>query len=211
MPNLKLYMTPGSCSTGIHILLEELELIFEAHIVNLPAGDQYKPDYLAVNPKSTIPTLVKPDGSAITEFCAIAYWLARSHPKIKLMPGDIDGDTLVIETMNYIVSTIHMQGFTRIFTTDNYAFNEADAERVKAQGEAIVKKGYAIINRQLAGRIYIADEFSIADAALFYCEFWAARIGIDLPEHCQAHYQRMLQRPAVRQVMMEEGYAALYQ
>jgi glutathione S-transferase len=211
MSNLKLYMTPGSCSTGIHILLEELGLIFEAYIVNLPAGDQYKPEYLAINPKSTIPTLVKPDGGAITEFGAIAYWLARSYPKTKLMPGDVDGDTLVLETMNYIVGTLHMQGFTRIFTTDHYAFNASDAERVKAQGRIIVKKGYAVINRQLAGKAYIADEFSIADAALFYCEFWAARIGIELPEHCQAHYTRMLKRPAVKQVMMEEGYTALYQ
>jgi glutathione S-transferase len=210
MANLKLYMTPGSCSTGIHILLEELELVFEAYIVNLPAGDQYKPDYLAINPKSTIPTLVKPDGHAITEFCAIAYWLARSYPKAKLLPGDVDGDTLVLEAMNYIVSTIHMQGFTRIFTTDHYAFNETDAERVKAQGKIIVKKGYAVINHSLAGKAYIANEFSIADAALFYCEFWSARIGIELPEHCQAHYQRMLKRPAVKQVMMEEGYTALY-
>jgi len=211
MANMKFYMTPGSCSTGIHILLEELELIFEAYIVNLPAGDQYQPDYLAINPKSTIPTLVKPDGTAITEFCAIAYWLARTYPKAKLMPGDVDGDTRVLETLNYIVSTLHMQGFTRIFTTDHYAFNEADAERVKAQGEIMVKKGLALINQQLAGQAYVAGEFSIADAALFYCEFWAARIGIKLPEHCQAHYQGMLKRRAVIQVLKEEGYSSLFQ
>jgi glutathione S-transferase len=211
MPNMKFYMTPGSCSTGIHILLEELELIFEAYIVNLPAGDQFKPDYVAINPKSTIPTLIKPDGTAITEFCAIAYWLARSYPRARLMPGDVDGDTGVLETMSYVVSTLHMQGFTRIFTTDHYAFNESDRERVKAQGETIVKKGFTVINKQLAGQTYIAGEFSIADAALFYCEFWAARIGITLPEHCLTHYRRMLKRPAVRQVLMEEGYSSLYQ
>ncbi|MGR9044260.1 MAG: glutathione S-transferase family protein [Gammaproteobacteria bacterium] len=210
MPNIQLYMTPGSCSTGIHILLEELDLIFEVTIVNLPAGDQFKPDYVAINPKSTIPTLVKPDGTAITEFSAIAYWLARSYPKAKLMPGDVDGDTSVLEAMNYIVSTIHMQGFTRIFTTDHYAFTEADRERVKAQGEALVKKGFALVNKQLAGKTYLAGEFSIADAALFYCEFWATRIGIGLPENCQAHYRSMLQRPAVRQVLMEEGYSSVF-
>ncbi len=37
---MKLYLTPGSCSTGIHILMEELDLVFEEHIVNLMAGDQ---------------------------------------------------------------------------------------------------------------------------------------------------------------------------
>jgi len=211
MANMKLYMTPGSCSTGIHILLEELELVFEAHIVNLPAGDQFKPDYLAINPKSTIPVLLREDGTAITEFSAIAYWLARSYPKAKLMPGDVNGGTLVLESMNYIVSNIHMQGFTRIFTSDNYSFRDADIERIKAQGETIVRKGLAITNKQLSEKQYIAGDFSIADAALFYCEFWAARIGINLPEHCQAHYQRMLARPSVRQVMMEEGFSSLYQ
>ena len=55
---LKFYMTPGSCSTGIHILLEELDLPFEVTIVNMPAGDHRRPEYLALNPKGTIPTLV---------------------------------------------------------------------------------------------------------------------------------------------------------
>src|SRR6187397_1159941 len=81
MATLKLYMTPGSCSTGIHIILEELDEIFEAYVVNLPAGDHFKADYVAINPKSTIPTLVRGDGTALTEVPAIAYWLARTHPR----------------------------------------------------------------------------------------------------------------------------------
>ena len=65
---MRLYMTPGSCSTGIHILLEEIDNPFEAAIVNLPAGDQFKPDYVAMNPKSTIPTLLRDDGTARRSF-----------------------------------------------------------------------------------------------------------------------------------------------
>lgn len=204
---MKFYMTPGSCSTGIHILLEELELLFEVYIVNLPAGDQYKPDYVAINPKSTIPVLVRDDGKALTEFQAIAYWLARSHPKARLLPGDPDIDALVMETMDYVVGTLHMQGFTRIFTTENYIFNPEDGVRVKTQGEVIVKKGLAIIDKVLAGKEYIAGDFSIADAALFYVEFWADKLKMKLPENCRAHYQRMLTRPAVRRVLQEEGYS----
>jgi hypothetical protein len=56
MDAMKLYMIPGSCSTGIHIILEELEQAFEAYIVNLTAGDQFEPQYVAINPKSTVPT-----------------------------------------------------------------------------------------------------------------------------------------------------------
>ncbi len=208
--NMKFYMTPGSCSTGIHILLEELELVFEAYIVNLPAGEQYAADYVAINPKSTIPTLVKPNGEAITEYVAIGYWLARTYPKKQLLSGDVEKDTQILETLNYVVNTVHLQGFTRIFTPEQYAFENSDVERIKAQGTILVKKAFALLNQLLIGKSYVADAFSIADPALFYVEFWADRIGIALPEHCQAHYRRMLARPSVKQVLSEEGYGAMY-
>jgi len=203
---MKFHMTPGSCSTGIHILLEELELPFEVYLVNLMAGDQYKPAYLAINPKATIPTLVRDDGTSLTEFQAIAWWLARRYPKSKLLPEDIDGEARVIETLDYVVGTIHGQGYTRIFTTLNYSANEAEFESIQARGREIVNAGFAVMNEMLAGKDYVVGSFSIADAALFYVEFWADKIKLALPPNCQAHYQRMLQRPAVRQVLLEEGY-----
>lgn len=203
---MKLYMTPGSCSTGIHILLEELDLAFEAYLVNLLAGDQNRPDYLALNPKGTIPVLVRDDGTALTEFPAIAWWLARRYPKAKLLPEDIDGEARVLEAMDYAVGTIHMQGFARIFTTAHFTPNEADHEAVKQRGLEIVAKGYAILDGMLAGKEYVAGRFSIADAALFYVEFWGDKLKLELPEHCRAHYQRLLARPAVQRVLREEGY-----
>ena len=203
---MKFHMTPGSCSTGIHILLEMLELPFEVYLVNLMVGDQFKPEYLAVNPKATIPTLVRDDGTSITEFQAIAWWLARHYPKAKLLPDDIDGETRVLETMNYVVGTIHGQGYTRIFTTANYSANEADHAAIQARGREIVEQGFAVMNEVLAGKDYVVGNFSIADAALFYVEFWADKIKLALPPNFQAHYQRMLLRPVVRQVLLEEGY-----
>ena len=204
----KFYMTPGSCSTGIHILLEECGLVFEAYVVNLLAGDQYKKDYLAINPKGSVPALVLDDGSALTEFSAIAWWLARSYPKRQLLPEDIAGEVRALGIMNYAVYTLHTQGFARVFTTERFSPSSSDHESVKAQGRQIIDQGFAIINRELAGRDYVGDHFGIADAALFYVEFWAERTGIPLPENCAAHYRRLLMRPAVRQVLAEEGYAS---
>lgn len=205
---MKFYMTPGSCSTGIHILLEELGLVFEAHLVNLLAGDQQRPEYLAINPKATIPTLVRDDGSALTDFQSIAWWLARSYPKRRLLPEDADGEARVLEAMNFAVGTLHGQGFARIFTTEKFAADPAQHEAVKAQGREILERGFAVADRLLEGRDYLVGSFGIADCALFYVEFWADRTGLALPANCQAHYRRMLKRPAVRQVLMEEGYAA---
>jgi glutathione S-transferase len=206
MAAMKLYMTPGSCSTAIHIILEELEEAFEAYIVNLPAGDHFKPDYVAINPKSTIPTLVRRDGSSLTEIQAIAYWLARSCPRAKLWPDGAESESRLIEAMAYIVGTVHGQGFARIFATNTFARNPADHASVRELGRDIVTKGFAILNDTLGIRSYLAGDYSVADPILFYVEFWADKTGIALPENLVAHYTRMLTRPAVQRVLREEGY-----
>ncbi|MFA6164488.1 MAG: hypothetical protein WC685_13795 [Methylobacter sp.] len=117
-----------------------------------------------------------------------------------------DGDARIIELMDYVVGTIHGQGYARIFTTDKFTPNPDDFEAVKAQGLNIVQQGFAVINEFLPAEGYAMGAFSIADAALFYVEFWADKTGITLPENCLKHYRLMLARPVVRRVLMEEGY-----
>ncbi len=209
---MKLYMTPGSCSTSINILMEELDLTFEAYIVNLMAGEQYQPEFLAINPKATIPALVLADGSALTDFISIAWWLANTYAgNKKLLPSDLLDQARVLEAMSYVVNTIHGQGFARIFTAETFAPHGSDLEAVRKMGREIVDRGFAVISQQLDGRAYLVDRFTIADLALFYVEFWADRTGIHLPERCHEHYQLLLQRPVIRQVMFEEGYGVIYQ
>jgi glutathione S-transferase len=203
---MKFYMTPGSCSTGIHILLEEAGLVFEAHIVNLVKGDHLKPDYLAINPHGTIPTLLRDDGVALTDFVGIATWLAKEYPRRKLLPDDAMTAQAAIETMHFCVQHIHGDGFRRVFTPERYAARPDEIEAVKSEGRKIVAGALLAMNDELAGKDYLAKAFSIADAALFYVEFWADKTGMELPPNCLAHYQRMKARPAVRQVLAEEGY-----
>lgn len=201
-------MTPGSCSTGIHILLEELELLFEAHVVDLLAGDHLRPEFLALNPRATIPTLVCDDGVVLPDFRAIALWLARAYPKKCLLPADDATRMRVLQVLDETVGVIHGQGFTRIFVTEQYATTAAEHGAVQREGRAVVERGFARVEPLLQGSTYVADCFSIADAALFYVEFWADRIALPLPARLQAHYEAMLQRPAVRQVLAEEGYVS---
>lgn len=208
---MRLYMTPGSCTTGIHILLEELDAAglvrgFEAAIVNLPAGDHRKPDYLALNPKGTIPTLLRDDGTALTDFQSIAFWLARTYPKANFLPEDIEGQTRALEVMNFAVNTIHGHGFARIFTTAMFTPNKQDHDFVQTQGRDIVAMGFRIVEDLMPPQGYVCGGFSIADAALFYVEFWADKLNLELPPKCAAHYQLMRRRPAVDRVLREEGY-----
>lgn len=148
---MKFYMTPGSCSTGIHILLEECGLIFEVTIVNLLAGDQYKAEYAAINPKGSIPALVLDDGTVLTEFSAIAWWLARSYPKRKLLPENLIDEVQTLSVMNHVVHTLHTQGFARIFTTERFAPSSSDHESVKAQGRQIIDKAFTIVDQNWSG------------------------------------------------------------
>jgi glutathione S-transferase len=204
---MKLFYAPGACSIGIHILLEEIGAPYDSERVNLMKGEQYQPAFAEVNPKSKVPTLVRDDGSVLTEFPAIAYWLARTNPEAKLLPEDIGQQTRVLELTDYAVSTIHMQGFARQFRPSNFTPNAADEETVKTRGKEIAEKGFALLDKALAGKDYAIGAFSFADTAIFYVEFWTTRVGLTLPENCAAHFQRMLGRPSVQRVMQQEGLA----
>lgn len=210
MANPRFYMSPGTCSTGIHILLEEIGLVFEAYPLNLQTGDQFKPEYLAINPRGSVPTLVIPEGRSLTSYRSIACWLAETYPKARLLPEDEEDKVQVMAVLNHVLQTLHGEGFTRIFTTERYADDAVEAEKIKAQGRRIIDRGFAALEPVLKGRDYVADHFSIADSALFYVEFWADRTGIPLPENCRRHYARVLARPTVRQVLVEEGYGRVY-
>src|SRR5487761_2008008 len=129
------------------------------------------------------------------------------HPRAKLLPEDTEGEVRAIEVMDYVVGTIHMQGFARIFVADNFnASGEAEREAVRQRGREIAGQGFAVMDAALQGREYAVGSFTIADAALFYVEFWADKVGLELPPNCRAHYQRMLGRSAVQRVLKEEGY-----
>jgi glutathione S-transferase len=208
---MKFYMTPGSCSTGIHILLETLELPFEAWIINIPAGDHLRPAYLKINPRGTIPTLVLDDGRALTDFKSIALWLAETYPRGKLLPQDPALASRAVDLVDFALIQLHGEGFTRIFTTERYISPGEAAGHLKddiaSHGREIVTQAFGILEKRLPAEGYaVGPEFSIADAALFYNEFWADKTGIPLPAKVKAHYQRVRARPVVRQVLAEEGY-----
>jgi glutathione S-transferase len=73
---MKFYTAPGSCSLGIHVLLEEIGKPYDLVTVNLKDGEQQKPEYTRINPKAKVPALERDDGAVLTEWPAIAVWLA---------------------------------------------------------------------------------------------------------------------------------------
>jgi glutathione S-transferase len=203
---MELYYSPGACSIGIHVLLDEIGKPYQLKKLNFANREQYAPEFTGINPKSKVPTLVRDDGSVLTEFPAIATYLARTNPQAHLLPEDVEGQVRTLEALDYAVSTIHMQGFSRLFRPANFSSNEAEHDAVKARGREIADKGFALMNKTLDGKDYVGGAYSIADAALFYVEFWAQdRLKQQLPPNCAAHLARMKARPAVQSTLKAEG------
>ena len=201
---MKLYYAPGACSIGIHALLEEIGKPYQLEPVNLREGAQFKPPYTAISPKGKVPALERDDGSVLTEFPVIARWLGK---QANLLPKDDEADTRAMEAMEYAVGTMHGQGFARLFRTERFAPSPADQDAVKAAGREVIEKGFAVLDEALAGKNYIAGhEFSPADTALFYVEYWAAkRLNMKLPANVAVHYDRMMARPSVQRTLQQEG------
>ncbi|MDB5416111.1 MAG: glutathione S-transferase [Rubritepida sp.] len=204
---MKLFYSPGACSIGINVIMEELGTPFEAQHVSTRDGSNRKPEYLAINPKGKIPALLRDDGTVLTEFPVIAWWLAKSNPAAGLIPADLDGETRCLEWMDYLCGTVHPQGFTRQFRAANFASDTADEARVIAQGKALAEGYLALIESKLAGDPWLLTSgYSVADAALFFIENWASgRAGMTLPRKLAAHKEAMLARPAVQRTMAREA------
>lgn len=203
---MKLLHGKGSCSLGILVLIEELGIECDVQTIDLASGEQRSPAFLSMNPKGKVPALLLDDGAVVTEWPAIATYLAALKPEAGLLPVDPLARARTYEATDYIVATMHMQGFTRIARPGNFSPNEADFDAVKARGREIFDQGLAAMDAQLADRDYLIGDASIADAALFYCEAWMInRLGGTLPANCQAHFERMSARPGVARAVQRES------
>ena len=204
---MKLYYAPGTCALGIHIILEEIGKPYELGPVDFRTRAQYEADFLAVNPKSKVPALQRDDGSILTEYPAIATWLALTNPQSKLLPTDIEKHVRALELIDYCVASLHMQAFVRYWRPENMAPSENDHPGVKARGKEMFEKGLKIIDATLAGKDWIVGDFSIADPTLFFICWWGVeRMKTELPPNVAAHYKRMLARPSVQATLKQQGF-----
>src|SRR4051794_24852713 len=112
---MKLFYAPGACSIGIHYLLETIGHPFDLVKVDIKAGENKQPWFLEINPKGKVPTLQRDDRSVVTEFPVIAQYVAVSAPESNLFPSDPERVLRAAELTDFLVATVHMQGFSRIF------------------------------------------------------------------------------------------------
>lgn len=207
---MKLFYSPGACSLAPHIALREAGARFEGQRVALKDGGQFQPEYLAVNPKSKVPALLRDDGSILTECPAILFWIARRYPEARLLPDDIEGQARALEWMNFISGSIHNGGFTRIGRAERFVADPAHAPAAAEKAKADTAKYLEIADDLIDGRdSALASGHSVVDDYLYVIARWVERTGrtlADFPALRRLH-DRVAERPATQAALAAEGLA----
>jgi len=202
---ITVYSWPTPNGHKVHIMLEECGLRlgrdWQAVPVNIGAGDQFTPEFLAISPNNKIPALVDPDGPdgkpiSLFESGAILLYLAAKTGK--LLPKS---DRLKFQTLQWLMFQMGGVGpmlgqahHFRIYAPEkiDYAINRYTSE---------AKRLYGVMDRQLAHRKFIAcGQYTVADVAIFpWLRSWENQ-GIDWADYPHLHdwFERIGARPAVQ-------------
>jgi len=203
---IKLYYAPGACSLASHIAIEEVGVPYETQKMNLAAGDQRKPEYLRINPRGRVPTLVV-DGKVLTENIGILTYFGGGYPQAHLWPEKTWDQAKLVSTLGWFSNTVH-PAYGHIVRTERYVDDEAAKEAVRAKGKASFQGYLEEIDRLLAGQKWcMGGQYTVADPYLLVFYRWANRQKMPVRElqHYSAVVDRILARPAVQKVMADEG------
>jgi GST-like protein len=199
---IDLYTFPTPNGWKVSIMLEELGLPYNTHVVHIGKDEQFKPEFLKISPNNKIPAIVDsegPDGKPISVFesAAILIYLAQKT-KSPLLPTDPRGFTTTMEWLFFQMASVgpmfgqygHFAKFAKVNIP--YAI-----ERYETESKRIV----GVIEKRLTESAYLAgSEYSIADIA---CHGWmisAARNfdGLNAWPHAKAWHEKIGARPAVQ-------------
>eukprot|EP00744_Colponema_vietnamica_P003454 GILI01005291.1.p1 GENE.GILI01005291.1~~GILI01005291.1.p1 ORF type:complete len:234 (-),score=64.65 GILI01005291.1:171-827(-) len=204
---IQLYSLATPNGQKIGILLEELGLPYDSHLINISKGEQFTPEFLAINPNNKIPAIVDPsvrdengEPLKLWESGAILLYLAERHGQF--IPTDVVKRQEVMKWLFW-----QMGGVGPMFGQFGH-FTRYATEKIPYAIERYTKEAQrllGVLEKQLEGKEYIAGDYSIADMAVFP---WvngfrnipeaAEAIGISTFANINAWLDRCNARPAVQ-------------
>jgi glutathione S-transferase len=200
--DITLYYSPQTRATGARILLEELHAPYTLHVLNMKAGEQRRPDYLAINPLGKVPAIRHGD-ALVTEQSAIYIYLADLFPEAGLTPAIGDPDR---------------GAFLRWIVYYGSCFEPAVVDRAMKRDPAPPPTSpygdydgmLAALEQALAmGPYLLGERLSVADILWGMALSWTMRFGI-VPERpvLSAYRDRIIARDAVLRVMEDDQVMA---
>jgi GST-like protein len=197
MIDLYTFTTPNGRKASI--MLEEVELPYNVHKIDITKGDQFTPEFVAINPNSKIPAIVDQDtGITVFESGAILIYLAEKTGK--LLPTNSKERFQVLSWL-----MLQMGSVGPMFGQLNH-FKKFAPEKIPYAIERYEKETlrlYSVLEGQLAEREFICGDYSIADIATYP---WVAihewqGLTLDSHPHLKRWVETIQQRPAVERGM----------
>ncbi|GAB3360467.1 glutathione S-transferase N-terminal domain-containing protein [Lysobacter tyrosinilyticus] len=201
---MKLYTTPGACSTADHIVLQWTGGDFEVEIVTRER--RQSPEYLAINPAGAVPALREGD-AILTQNAAILGYIADTWPQVQLAgDGSAWQRAQANRWLAFVNSDLH-PAFKPIFGPARYIHDESQHDAVKSVARKNVRALYERANTQLEGKEWLAGFRSYADPYLYITLRWADATGVDLDglDNLAAFKQRMEADAGVQAALRAEG------
>jgi GST-like protein len=204
---LQLYSLPTANGVKVSIMLEEIDLPYEAHMIDTGKNETWTPEFLSLNPDGKIPSILDPDGPngsplALSESGAILLYLAEKTGK--LLSADPDER---IETIQWVFFQMAAVGpmFSQFGFFYKFAGRDYEDKRPFERYRAEVQRLLGVLETRLDGRKWImGDDYSIADIAMLgwmrhLVGFYGAGelVGYANLTRVPAWLERGLARPAV--------------
>ena len=197
---IALYYWPTPNGWKISIMLEELGAPYEVHYVDIGKGEQFDAGFLAIAPNNRMPAIIDPQGPggkpvSVFESGAILLYLGRKFGRFY----PLDDERTRIETEEWLM---WQMGNVGPMLGQNHHFRHYAPEKLPyaiTRYENEAHRLYGVLDERLAGRDFVAGEYSIADMAIIGWMRSPDRQGIDIDEflNVKAWRERLLARPAV--------------
>jgi GST-like protein len=194
MIDLFTWSTPNG--RKISIALEEMELPYRVHPIDIGKGEQFQPHFLEISPNNRIPAIIDRDtGMSLFESGAILLYLAEKTGRF--WPEDFVTKWRVVEWLMW-----QMGGFGPMLGQANHflKFNKGKSAYAEERYGNEARRLFAVLDRRLAEHDYVAGDYSIADMAIWP---WSTRFvwySLDLDEvpNVKRWYRAIASRPAVK-------------
>jgi GSH-dependent disulfide-bond oxidoreductase len=196
---IDLYYWPTPNGHKITMFLEETGVPYKIVPVNIGAGEQFKPEFLAISPNNRMPAIVdnepKDGHQAISVFESGAILLYLAEKTGKFIPIDLRGRIQVIEWLMW------QMGGLGPMLGQNHHFSAYAPEKIPYAIDRYVKETnrlYGVLNKRLADRPFIAGDYSIADMACYPWIVPYERQGQKLEDfpYLQRWFEEIKGRPA---------------
>ena len=201
---MKLYYSPGACSMAVHVVLNELNIPFEAKKIDLQAGEGQTPEFLKLNPRGQVPVLIA-DNQIIREGAAIIIYLLEEYKSI-LLPRSGRARVTALEWLMFGNATMH-PAYSRIFFIMKNVTDATQKDELFKVALEWVNKLWAEVDAHLVkNRFMCGKDFTAADILLTVYANWSSNFPqqVTLGTNVKRMLRDVVARPSYQKALKTE-------